>query len=189
MRRIFHPLAMFGIAWAIFASGDALAERRPSADEDRGSKDEARKGRKEGAVLPPGKSRDRVSREETPGGPLETFAAVERAWSHAAPESLAATLDPDEKIHLAFANGGPRGGWYNRDQAYFLLKDMLEFTKTVRFEFQKYWNLDASGRSPYAVATREFRMNDGAKHTDQVYIALRKRGDEWFVGEIRSLEP
>lgn len=167
---------MLGIAWAILAVVDVAQAGQPPAEND-------------GDVLPPGKPRDSVAQGVEEGGPLGTFAAVERAWSRAAPESLASRLDPEEKIHLAFASGGPRGGWYNRDQAYFLLKDMLEFTKTVRFEFQKYWNLDASGRSPYAVATREFHMNDGAKHTDQVYIALRKRGDDWFVGEIRSLDP
>jgi hypothetical protein len=143
----------------------------------------------EEAVLDPGVPRERVAGETPAPGPLALFDAVERAWSTAQAESLVAVLDPEEKVHLAFTRGGPRGGWFNRDQAYFLLKDLLTFTKTDRFEFQKFWNLDADGRSPYAVAAREFRMNDGATHADQVYVSLRRRGEQWVVGEIRSIDP
>jgi hypothetical protein len=38
------------------------------------------------------------------------------------------------------------------------------------------------------VAVHEFRMNDGATHTDQVYLSLRLRGETWYVGEIRSID-
>ena len=113
---------------------------------------------------------------------------MEKAWSEEDPDALIEILDPDEKVNLSFSSGGPRGGYFNHDQAYFLLKDLLEFTRTERFEFQKYWNLDSEGRSPYAVAVREFRMNDGTPHTDQVYISLRRRDGTWYVGEIRSIE-
>jgi hypothetical protein len=121
-------------------------------------------------------------------GPLAVFAAFEEAWADGDPEALVEILDPEEKVRLSFTEGGPRGGYFNRDQAYYLLKDMLEFTRTDRFEFQKYWNLESDGRSPYAVALREFRMNDEDTHTDQVYVSLRKRGSDWYVGEICSLD-
>jgi len=125
---------------------------------------------------------------ETPGGPLAVFAAVELAWMESGADALIELLDPEERVSLAFVSGGPRGGWFNRDQAYFLLKDMFEFSSTDRFEFRRYWNLDSQGRSPYAVAERGFRMNDGALHEDQVYISLRRRGDLWYIGEIRSID-
>lgn len=143
----------------------------------------------EESVLSPGIPRSKVSARDAEDGVLEVFASIERAWSSAQAESLVTLLDPEEKVHLAFARGGPRGGYFNRDQAFFLLKDLLEYTKTDRFEFQKYWNLDSSGRSPYAVARRTYRMNDGATHSDQIYISLRKRQGAWVVGEIRSVEP
>ena len=121
------------------------------------------------------------------------FAAFEKAWAEGDPESLVVILDPEEKVSLSFTEGGPRGGYFNRDQAFFLLKDMLEFTRTDRFEFQKFWNLESEGRSPYAVAVREFRMNDEDTHEDQVYVSLRKRGETWysspatpFAGDLRS---
>jgi hypothetical protein len=65
---------------------------------------------------------------------------------------------------------------------------MFVYARTDRFEFEKYWNLDAEGRSPYAVAVREFRLNDGARHEDRVYLSLRRRGDAWWVGEIRTID-
>ncbi len=171
-------LFTLGVIWTIatpVANGQSASDTAAAPPEE--------------AVLDPGMTRERVAAETPAPGPLAVFDCVERAWAAAQPESLVVALDPEEKVHLSFARGGPRGGWFNRDQAYFLLKDLLTFTKTDRFEFQKFWNLDADGRSPYAVATREFRMNDGATHTDQVYVSLRRRGDQWVVGEIRSIDP
>jgi hypothetical protein len=138
--------------------------------------------------LDPGIQRDELPEGWHPTGPLAVFAALEEAWAEGEAEILVSLLDPEEKVGLSFSTGGPRGGWFNRDQAYFLLKDLLEFSRTERFAFEKYWNLESNGRSPYAVAVHEFRMNDGATHTDQVYISLRRRDDTWYVGEIRSLD-
>ena len=137
----------------------------------------------QGAGVP----REEVS-EETPAGPLSVFARVEEAWRSDDARALTELLDPEDKIGLSFSKGGPRGGWFNRDQAYFLLKDLLEFSRTERFEFETYWNVESNVRSPYAVAVHEFRMNDGATHTDQVYLSLRLRGETWYVGEIRSID-
>jgi hypothetical protein len=138
--------------------------------------------------LDPGIERDELPEGWHPTGPLAVFAAIEEAWSDGDVDILVSLLDPEEKVGLSFSKGGPRGGWFNRDQAYFLLKDLLEFSRTEKFAFEKYWNLESNGRSPYAVAVHEFRMNDGATHTDQVYISLRQRDDTWYVGEIRSLD-
>ncbi|HMB70936.1 MAG TPA: hypothetical protein VKU85_16595, partial [bacterium] len=124
------------------------------------------------AGLDPGIARDELDRHDVPTGPLRVFAAVETAWADGDADALMELLDPDEKVSLAFSKGGLRGGRFNRDQAYFLLKDLLEFSRTERFEFEKYWNLEEGGRTPYAVAVHDFRMNDGASHSDQVYISL-----------------
>ena len=141
-----------------------------------------------GVPLDPGVARAELPLEAPPG-PLAVFAAVEKAWAGEDVDSLVALLDPDGRVRIAMASAGPRGGWFNRDQAY-LIKDMFEFTTTERFAFERYWNLDSSGRSPYAVAVRELRMEEGSSHTDRVYISLRKskRGDDWYVAEIRSID-
>jgi hypothetical protein len=138
-----------------------------------------------GSDLDPGVDRDELP--EVPTGPLAVFAEVERAWTDGDVEALVELLDPEEKVRLEFAGGGPRGGWFNRDQAFFLLKDMFAYSSTERFEFRKYWNLDSQGRSPYAVAEREILTN-GALNEDEVYISLRRRGESWYVGEIRSID-
>jgi hypothetical protein len=140
------------------------------------------------AGLDPGIAREELDHQTAPTGPLRVFAALEAAWAAGDAEALMELLDPEEKVSLAFSQGGLRGGRFNRDQAYFLLKDLLEFSNTERFEFEKYWNLEEGGRTPYAVAVHEFRMNDAASHTDQVYISLRRRDDSWYVGEIRSID-
>lgn len=116
------------------------------------------------------------------------FAAVEKAWAEENVEALVALLDPEDRVRVAMATAGPRGGWFNRDQAFFLLKDMFAFTNTARFQFERYWNLDSHGRSPYAVAVRGLRTTEGTSREDRVYISLRRRGDDWFVGEIRSID-
>lgn len=140
----------------------------------------------ETADLDPGVERAEI--ESVPvSGPLVLFAAVEEAWLRGDARALMEMLDPQEKVGLSFRQGGPRGGWFNRDQAYFLLKDQLAFHRAERFEFEKYWNLDSDGRSPYAVAVHSFRISGGAAHTDRIYISLRRRDDQWVVGEIRSL--
>jgi hypothetical protein len=143
----------------------------------------------ENEVADPDSGVPREEIAETPAaGPLSVFAEVEEAWRAGDARALTELLDPEDKVGLSFSKGGPRGGWFNRDQAYFLLKDLLEFSRTERFEFETYWNIESSGRSPYAVAVHEFRMNDGATHTDQVYLSLRLRGETWYVGEIRSID-
>jgi hypothetical protein len=170
------------IFWTLFALVISPVARAVAAEDPQGPP-------AENEMLSPGVTREELGDNAAAQGPLSVFAAVERAWASADADSLLLTLDPEEKVSLSFAKGGPCGGYFNRDQAYYLLKDMLEYTKIDRFMFQKYWNLDSNGRSPYAVAVREFRMNDGAAHADQVYISLRRRGAQWFVGEIRTLEP
>ncbi len=137
--------------------------------------------------LDPGIERSEIPESETLTGPLAVFAAIEEAWSEEDPEALVEILDPEEKVTIAFETGCPLGGYFNRDQAFFLLKDMFTYSRTDRFEFQRYWNLDSDGRSPYAVALREIRMTDGVEHADQVYISLRLRGEAWYIGEIRSI--
>lgn len=130
------------------------------------------------AELPPG----------LPDGPLAVFAALEQAWSEEDADAVVALLDPQDRVRIAMATAGPRGGWFNRDQAYFLVKDMFAFNETERFEFERYWNLDSRGRSPYAVAVRDLDGSGGGPRTDRVYISLRKRDGAWYVGEIRSID-
>jgi hypothetical protein len=175
-------LGNFWISWALLSSIAPAAPAAFGADDPQGVPPE-------NEMLSPGVTREELGNNTAAQGPLSVFAAVERAWASANADSLLLTLDPEEKVSLSFAKGGPCGGYFNRDQAYYLLKDMLDYTKIDRFMFQKYWNLDSNSRSPYAVAIREFRMNDGAAHADQVYISLRRRGAQWVVGEIRTLEP
>ena len=133
-----------------------------------------------------------VTRSELPsgvaGGPLAVFAAVEKAWSEEDADALVALLDPEDRVRISMATAGPRGGWFNRDQGFYLLKDMFAFTDTVRFEFERYWNLDSRGRSPYAVAVRELDGSEGGPRTDRVYISLRRRDGAWYIGEIRSID-
>jgi hypothetical protein len=137
--------------------------------------------------LDPGVAREQV-REPALQGPLAVFAAVEKAWADEDVEALVALLDAEDRVRVAMATAGPRGGWFNKDQAFFLLKDMFAFTDTEWFQFERYWNLESRGRSPYAVAVRGLRTAEGASREDRVYISLRRRGNDWVVGEIRSID-
>jgi hypothetical protein len=139
------------------------------------------------AELDPGVPREEISAVARQG-PLAVFAAVEIAWAEEDVDALVALLDPEDRVRVAMATAGPRGGWFNRDQAFFLLKDMFAFTNTERFQFERYWNLDSRGRSPYAVAVRGLGTPEGTSREDRVYISLRRRGDDWYVGEIRSID-
>ena len=167
------PVALLSLA---VASGVAWADATPASGPDSA-----------GAELDPGVARAELP-AGVPRGPMTVFAAVEKAWAEENVDAFVHLLDPDGRVRIAMASGGPRGGWFNRDQAYYLIKDMFAFTATTRFEFERYWNLDSSGRSPYAVAVRELRSDDGSTRADRVYISLRKHGDDWFVGEIRSID-
>ena len=68
---------------------------------------------------------------------------------------------------------------------------MFEFTTTERFAFERYWNLDSSGRSPYAVAVRELGWRRLLAHGSRLTsrCARAKRGDDWYTSaEIRSID-
>ncbi len=168
-----------GLAFALAATtADASSDSAFAADAPEDSP----------ADLDPGVARSELPDRPPGAGALRVFADVEAAWTAEDPEALVGLLDPEEKVRLAFERGGPRGGWFNRDQAYYLLKDMFEFLRTDQFRFERYWNLEANGRSPYAVAVREFRMSDGVPRTDQVFISLTKRDGAWTVAEIRTVD-
>ncbi len=171
MIRCFLPIWILGalVAWG---AAPGLADDSTEARSD----------------LDPGVARSDLPDAARGAGPLAIFAEIEEAWADEDLDRLVDRLDPDGKVRLAFERGGPRAGWFNRDQAYYLLKDMFEFLRTDRFRFERYWNLDANGRSPYAVAVRDYRLSDGVPRTDQVFISLRKRDGAWTVGEIRTVD-
>lgn len=118
--------------------------------------------------------------------PFRIFAAIEWAWANSDAESLLAHFG-EGKVSLSFNKGGPRGGLFTRTQAAYLLSDLLKYSATETFTFEKYRNIDRDGQRPYAVADRRFRL-DGILYHDQVYVELRREDVAWRVAEIKSID-
>lgn len=119
--------------------------------------------------------------------PLRVFASIESAWARGEADSLLVYFG-EAKVALAFSRCGPRGGIFTRAQADYLLADLFAYSVTESFTFVKYRNIEEDGQLPYAVADRVYRLENGILYHDQVYVSLRKEGNDWKIAEIKSID-
>jgi hypothetical protein len=133
----------------------------------------------------PGKRASGVPREatETEIKPLTVFREVEKGWHSGTPKSFERFLSKD-KVRLDFGEGGPRGGFFTRSQAYYLLLDYMKLNTTVRVDILRA--VEASGKvRPFALLELRERDRNGVSRDRTVMVSLSKESGAWMISEMR----
>ena len=120
------------------------------------------------------------------GGALATFKGIEKAWMNENASSLA-HFAGEGKVFINVMGIGQRGGFFSRPQVHYLFKRMFKNYAHKKFNFVKYHNLEKPEGRVYGIAHRSYRNNRNGKiYQDKVYVTLRKDGEVWVVGEIKT---
>ena len=120
--------------------------------------------------------------------PNEIFRQIRRSWLTGDITGLMHHVG-DKKVTISLGTENGKNGSYSRNQAHYIVADILEKTRTERFTFTKIVEGETEENIPYAIADRSYRMlADGNLRHDQIYIALAKAKGRWCITHMMSLE-
>jgi hypothetical protein len=134
---------------------------------------------------------EKVSREDDVGGgarvrPLTVFRGVEKGWRNGTPKPFERYLGKG-KVRLDLGEGGPRGVYFTRSQAYYLLADYLRRTQTLDIELARMSDGTDKASRPYALLDRKCRYRNGVTGKEVVFVSLRLEDDQWVISELRAV--
>jgi hypothetical protein len=119
--------------------------------------------------------------------PLSIFADIERGWRGGNIDGILGHYGKS-KVALSISGAGPKGGYFSKNQSYYLFKDLFKYTITKKFEFTQYRNIHDGDRKVYAVAERQYkRKDDGRLYQDKIYVSLQRENERWVISEIKSV--
>jgi hypothetical protein len=119
--------------------------------------------------------------------PLAIFADIEAGWRNAKVDNVLRHFGK-AKVAISIGGAGPSGGYFSKNQSYYLFKDLFKYTITKKFEFTQFRNMQKGEQKVYAVATRLYkRRDDGRLFKDKIYVSLRQEDDRWVISEIKSV--
>jgi hypothetical protein len=79
-----------------------------------------------------------------------------------------------------FSMMGNINGYYTTNQAYYMLEDFFKINKV---QFFKFTQISSDTNNPYATGVLQYE-NKGRRSKAQVYISLRKIGDNWIISQL-----
>jgi hypothetical protein len=179
--------AVFLLALAIWVGsvwGDGADRRAASA---RGSETKNKVGvGTETGTRETEESRVAVQGEAAGARPREVFREVEKGWRYGTPAPFERYLGKG-RIKLDFGEGGPRGEFFTRSQAYYLISDYFKRTSTVKVSLLRMSDDSERGKQPYALLERTCRYKNGSVKKEFVFVQLALESNEWMIAELRAL--
>ncbi|HSD62204.1 MAG TPA: DUF4783 domain-containing protein [Ignavibacteriaceae bacterium] len=91
-------------------------------------------------------------------------------------EAIARYFSP--QTYLSLSSG--ISGYYSSNQAYYVLEDFFKVYRVTAFRFD---NIRTDSNNPYATGEYQFEYR-GKRDMAQVYIALKKSGNNWKISQI-----
>jgi hypothetical protein len=91
-------------------------------------------------------------------------------------EAVARYFSP--QTYLSLSSG--ISGYYSSNQAYYVLEDFFKVYRVISFRFD---NIQSESNNPYATGEYQFEYR-GKRDIAQVYIALKKTGNNWKISQI-----
>ncbi len=79
-----------------------------------------------------------------------------------------------------FSMMGNINGYYTTNQAYYMLEDFFKINKV---QFFKFTQISSDTNNPYATGVLQYE-NKGRRSKAQVYISLRRIGDNWIISQL-----
>lgn len=192
MRRFHVPLPILTLLALLVLGarpplGEASSESDSSvADTASVAEEDELEGPPEDAIrLKPVNPLARLEGEQTTG-PHRVFDDFQRAWLAEDTESLLGLLGRG-RVYISLGPGGPFGGSFSPNQAFYLIEDHFDHTVTEHFEIKRTRTVEENGRKVFAIAEREFRWNEnGRQYKDKLFISLRREDQRWVISEIKS---
>lgn len=119
--------------------------------------------------------------------PFSVFADIEQGWRAGSIDGILGHFGKG-KVALSISGAGPKGGYFSKNQSFYLFKDLFKYTITKKFEFVQYRNIHDGDRRVYAVAERHYkRRDDGRLYQDKIYVSLQRENERWVISEIKSV--
>jgi hypothetical protein len=179
--------AVFLLALAIWVGGVRADDADRRAASARGSETKNKVGvGTETDARETEKSRDAVQGEAAGARPREIFREVEKGWRYGTPTPFERYLGKG-RIKLDFGEGGPRGEFFTRSQAYYLISDYFKRTSTVKINLLRMSDDSAGLRQPFALLERTCRYKNGAVKQEFVFVQLALENNRWVITELRAL--
>jgi hypothetical protein len=118
--------------------------------------------------------------------PWEVFREVEKGLRLGTPVPFEGYLGKG-RIKLDFGEGGPRGGFFTKAQAFYLIGDYLKGSPTLEVR-----QIRASGENdrvsrPFALLERTCRHKNGPVGKEYVFVLLSLEADGWMITELRAV--
>jgi hypothetical protein len=179
--------AVFLLALAIWVCGvwGDDADRRATSARGPATKNKVGVGTETGARQAE-ESRVAEQGEATGTGSREILREVEKGLRYGTPEPFERYLGKG-RIKLDFGEGGPRGEFFTRSQAYYLISDYLKRTSTLQVSLLRMSDEGEGGKQPYALFERTCRHMNGPVRKEFVFILLAWETDTWAVTELRAV--
>jgi hypothetical protein len=118
--------------------------------------------------------------------PRDVFREVERGFRSGTPAPFERYLGKG-RIRLDFGEGGPRGEFFTRSQAYYLISDHLKQTPTLRVSLLRISDETENSSQPYALLERSCRSGNGLVRREFVFVQLAPEADNWMIAELRAV--
>jgi hypothetical protein len=118
--------------------------------------------------------------------PQEVFREVEKGLRYGTPVPFERYLGKG-KIKLDFGEGGPRGGFFNKGQAYYLISDYFKRAPTVKVRLLRVAEVSERANQPYALLERTCRDKNGSVREELVFVLLAHESEGWMITELRVL--
>jgi hypothetical protein len=165
--------------WADDADRRAASARRPETKTKMGVGTET--GARETE-----ESRVAVQGEAAGVRPREIFREVERGLRYGTPAPFERYLGKG-RIRLDFGEGGPRGEFFTRSQAYYLISDYFKQTSTLNVSLLRMSEDSDRVKQPYVMLERTCRYKNGAVKKEFVFVQLALENSEWTIAELRAV--
>lgn len=159
------------------ALGKGISARRPVTRQDAGVGTRLAASGDEVSANDQGRSVAKVR-------PLEVFREVEKGWRNGTPKPFERYLGKG-KVWLDFGEGGPRGGFYTRGQAYYLITDYLRRTQTIDIGLVRVSEGSKGQSPPYARLERTCRYKHGVSGKEMIFVSLADEDHTWVISELR----
>ena len=118
--------------------------------------------------------------------PRVIFGEVEKGWRYGTPEPFKRYFGKG-RIKLDFGEGGPRGEFFTRSQAYYLISDYLKQTTTLKVSLLKMSDAGEQVGQPYALLERTCRHKNGSVKREFVFVLLALENEAWVITELRAV--
>jgi len=179
--------AVFLLALAIWVGGVWADDADRRAASARGSETKNKTGvGTETDTRETERSRDAVKGEAARARPREVFREVEKGWRYGTPAPFERYLGKG-RIRLDFGEGGPRGEFFTRSQAYYLILDYFKRTSTVKVSLLKVSDRSDGNEHPYALLERTCRYKNGSVKQEFVFVQLSLESNDWVITELRAV--